>query len=523
MTGWFRTVRGLLHDAKGNVLVLTAIALIPTFFAIGFAIDYGRAEMARSQMLAAADAAALAATDAIYIQQANAAAAAAARQVFNGQAGLLRNVRYDPLSDVSVVVDDQGALNLGRTVTVRFRARSRNLFGGILGVASLGFSGSAVAYATQAPNINFYLVMDRSPSMLLPATSAGIAAIQKVTGCAFACHAQYPRNDGINVRDSSGRDIFLSPGYYTSGNAGYGLYYALQASTKVLYDKTGTKIGTNAQISGSTLTYKDLSNKNQSFSGYYADGYWLTHNYTKLYPSASTITLRVGEETLAAQNLIPYAQNQASRNAVAYQMQFFAFDWTHPSANGPVTQYGSMTNIDSLSSANVPDLDGTQDWWYANGLPTSSNNIHDMATEFSNTLTAMNSVMAAPGSGAPGGTPQEVMLLITDGVVDELSGGSRRNRELGTPDLAACTTIKNRGIKIAILYTEYLPDVLVGDSWSLANVAPYLSNVLPALQSCASTSSDGTPLVYTVSPDENISNALSALFALTIQSARLIR
>ena len=83
--------------------------------------------------------------------------------------------------------------------------------------------------------------------------------------------------------------------------------------------------------------------------------------------------------------------------------------------------------------------------------------------------------------------------------------------------------IKNRGIRIAILYTEYLPESLTGDAWSQSNVAPYLSNVEPALQSCASARPDGTTLYYKVTTDQSISDALAALFALTVQTARLAR
>jgi len=514
--------RRLMREREGNVIMITALALIPTLFALGLSIDYARAMMLKTQMNSAADAAALAAVDSLFIQQTSTVASAAAKQIFTAQIATNTGVTFDPATDVTITIDNSGGLNLGRTVVVKFRAQSHNLFGGILGQNTMLVSGSSTAYATQAPNINFFLVMDKSPSMLLPATSAGLDAIRTATGCAFACHAQFPRTDGINVRDTLSRDIFLNANFYSSGTTGYNTWYRIDGS-KILYTSAGVKMGTNASLSGSTLTYKDLSNKNASITGYYADGYWLTHNYTSIYTTASPITLRVGEETQAAKDLIPYAQAQASRNNVTYKLQFFSFDWTHTGKSSPVTQHSTMTNVTSLTSANVPDLDGTQDWWYSNNSPTSSLNIGDKATEFNSMLSSMNSAMPLPGDGSTAASPQEVMLIVTDGVVDENIGGSRRNRELSSTDLASCTTIKNRGIKIAILYTQYLPEALTGDSWSQTNVAPYLPSVLPALQSCASTGGNGSPLVYTVSADQNISTALSALFALTVQSARLIK
>jgi hypothetical protein len=62
---------------------------------------------------------------------------------------------------------------------VQWRGSSTNLFSGILGVATLPIGGSSTAYASFFPNINFYLVMDKSPSMLLPSTSAGITRFRK--------------------------------------------------------------------------------------------------------------------------------------------------------------------------------------------------------------------------------------------------------------------------------------------------------------------------------------------------------
>jgi Flp pilus assembly protein TadG len=512
----------LAEDRSGNVLVTMALALVPLTFTLGFGIDYARASMIQTQMNAAADAAALAATDALFIQQTSDVALAAAKQVFTAQVATLKGMTFNAATDLKVTLGDSGGLNLGRTVTVTYKAKSSNIFANVLGSPTLAIVGSATAFATQAPNINFFLVMDKSPSMLLPATTAGLAAIRGKTNCAFACHAQFPRSDGIYVRDALSRDVFLNANYYTTNATGYKTFYLID-NAKNLYTSANVKIGTAVSVSSSTLSYKDLANKNATITGYYADGYWLTHNYTTLYPTESAIPLRVGEETAAARALIPYAQSQAARNKVTYQIQFHSFDWTHSGTSSPVVKYGTMTDVNSLDSTAVPDLDGTQDWWYTNGNPTSTQNIADQATEFNKMLLSMNAAIPSPGDGTSPTSPQEVLMIITDGVVDESMSGSRRNRELSATHLANCTAIKNRGIKIAILYTQYLPEALIGDSWSQSNVAPYLPNVLPALKSCASTGSDGTPLVYTVSSDGSISNALSALFALTVQSARLLK
>jgi hypothetical protein len=61
-----------------------------------------------------------------------------------------------------------------------------------------------------------------------------------------------------------------------------------------------------------------------------------------------------------------------------------------------------MTDVKSLTKASVPDLDGTQDWWYSNNNPTSSTNNGDMGSEFLNMMTSMNTAMPNPGNGSTG-------------------------------------------------------------------------------------------------------------------------
>src|SRR3546814_5748695 len=74
---------------------------------------------------------------------------------------------------------------------------------------ALTISGSSTSNAAKAPFIDFYLLLDTSPSMLLPSTSAGLSAMRAATGCAFACHTMQPHDDNIYVRDNNGQNIWL--------------------------------------------------------------------------------------------------------------------------------------------------------------------------------------------------------------------------------------------------------------------------------------------------------------------------
>lgn len=504
----------LRRDRSGNILIATGLAIIPMVFAVGFGIDYSRAMRLQTKLNAAADAAALAAVTSAMMQVTDTTTITnVSKNMFNGQANGLPGLSYNPSTDLTVTISTTGALNNGRTVVVSYAARSLNTFAGILGYDSLPVAGSSTAAATRAPYINFFLALDASPSMLLPSTSAGLTAIRAATsnshlsnGCAFACHTQNPHSDNIYVQNSAGKDIWLD----SSSN-----WWAVSS-----VDGSGNVKALNG--SGQLVT---VGNINNGTTGHYADAYWLTRNYGTLYGSSTTIPLRIDAEQSAAQDLIPFAISSASNNHVTYKMQLFTYNWTHSGNSSPVTAVTSaMTDVNNLANYTVPNFYASQDYWYQNGCPTSSTcSVNDMGSETKNMLAAMNSTMPAPGDGTTTNTPQEVLFIVTDGVSDELINGSRTNREWNSTDLAQCTTIKNRGIRIAILYTQYLPELLTGDSWSQSNVAPYLPNVATALQQCASTTPAGSPLFYQVTTDQSITDALTALFALTVQTAHLTR
>jgi hypothetical protein len=88
---------------------------------------------------------------------------------------------------------------------------------------------------------------------------------------------------------------------------------------------------------------------------------------------------------------------------------------------------------------------------------------------------------------------------------------------------ALCTTIKNRGIKIAVLYTTYLQ--LPTNAWYMSWIDPFNqgpwgpspnSKIAQNMQSCASPG-----LYFEVSPTQGISDAMNALFQKAVADARI--
>jgi hypothetical protein len=112
-----------------------------------------------------------------------------------------------------------------------------------------------------------------------------------------------------------------------------------------------------------------------------------------------------------------------------------------------------------------------------------------------------------------------VLFIVSDGVDDEVNATSCTQALDGTRcqqpfNTAMCTTVKNRGIMIAVIYTGYLP--LPTNSWYNTYVAPYQATLGTNMQSCASPG-----LHFELTTDQDITAAMQTLFQLANSSARL--
>lgn len=205
------------RDRRGNVMMIFGLSLVPITFATGMAIDYGTAMRLQTELNAAADAAALAATSAIMMEKPLDAARTQPRIMFEAKArslpGIVPMNFVDPAQFQATVTETTtAAAGFVRTATVTYRGESINGFAGILGTRTLTVKGTATAQASTAPDTDFYVMLDASSSMALPTTTAGIDFVKSKTvrngnpsGCAFACHQTNPDND--NIRDGNGKII----------------------------------------------------------------------------------------------------------------------------------------------------------------------------------------------------------------------------------------------------------------------------------------------------------------------------
>jgi Flp pilus assembly protein TadG len=421
-------LRRFTGDRKGNVAIIFAFSLMPIALLTGMGIDYTAATQKKAMLDAAADAAALAAVTPTMMAKPSSNSVTAAQNMFNSQVASIPSLNYAS-ANLTVNAVDNG---LKRTVTVNYTASSKNSFAGVLGQAAWALSGTSQAAASVAPNIDFYLLLDNSPSMAIAATTAGINTMVSNTssqgGCAFACHESNPGADNL-------------------GNPGG------------------------------------------------VDNYQLAKNLG--------VVTRIQNLNAATQQLMDTATTMMQNYKSTYRMAIYTFN------TGGLNTITARTSSLSTAKSLAAGIDVLK--VYKNNWLTSSASNSDEDTDFEAAMSGINGVMPAPGTGMAGSTPQEVLFIASDGVDDSNSGGGRHQALF---DTSYCTTVKNRGIRIAVLYTTYYP--LPTNNWYTTYIAPFQPQIHSNMQSCASPG-----LFFEVNTDQNIADAMAELFQQAVATARL--
>ncbi|MBV9456195.1 MAG: hypothetical protein JO141_01575, partial [Bradyrhizobium sp.] len=426
------------RDRKANVAITFAIVIVPTVFLLGMALDYTHGQHMKVDLDAATDAAAVAAVTSAMMQKSPQVAQAAAQNVFNITANTLvtsNNLAGQPTLTVAVNCSNPNtttgyctypacpgtntvyadAINSNnqvvRNVQVCYNAAATNAFPKVLfNQASWPFTGQAATRNQNAPNINFYLLLDDSPSMAIGATSTDIntliANTQKQVdstgykGCGFACHETNPAADNLG-----------NPGGANQDN------YALARS-----------LGLTLRIDRVTQAVQALMNTAYQISNINRNTYGVAiYTYDFQLNSSSPIFAPSGKPGVVQTPVTP-----------------------------PATTSYSVATIQSAAN-NIAVLPV-----YKNNWLTSSNNNSDADTSIAGAMNSLYQLMPAPGNGTnvAGDTPQEVIFLVTDGVddvnistdpytssCDMTLNGKRCQQPL---DPAVCTTIKNKNIRIAV-------------------------------------------------------------------------
>ncbi len=251
LVGVMRQVHRFRRDDCGSMAIMMGLTAVPLIFAVGAGIDYGTANMAKAKLDAVADTAALSAVDHQAITGTPAAAQITAQDTFNAEAVNIPNVT---VGNATATVTDS---TTGRTAVVNYTATKSNMFMGIFGYPTITITGSSTAQAGLTTNINFYLLLDNSPSMNIAATSAGIQTMVNNTsaqgGCAFACHESDPAAD--NLGNPGGED-----NYTLAQNLGVVTRMQnLASATQSLMTSAASMEGSNQQYKMAIYTFNNSS------------------------------------------------------------------------------------------------------------------------------------------------------------------------------------------------------------------------------------------------------------------------
>ena len=477
-----QSLRNFRDASKGNVAMMYAFGAPILIMGIAVAVDFSNASVVHTKLNAAADAAALSALTPAMMAKTDTQAQAVAQAVFNARVDAIGSLVTGQTTATITISEPNGPTS--REVEVDYTAKTNTILGGVLGASSLTVKGTSVAQAQTPPNIDFYLLLDNSPSMALPSSAAGITQMQTLTptqdsgnSCAFACH-QASTNNGD-----------------TQGNL------CTDGTTPTL-----SYNGTANQLCDTTKGKVQM------------DNYAMARHYN--------IQLRLDELTTGVTTLMSTANSFENSGIYAtppaYRFAAYSMDslWSIGVTN---TRLMALTSdfINSWNSASANF--GVMEMW-ANDQTcnsaacTGNGGTNDVATNYDNALSDMLNTLPTPGNGTnqAGDKPQEVLFFVTDGVEDESYGGRviQTINGGGGAGVDYCAAIKATGVKIAILYTEYL--AVTANAYYNANVAPLQSSIGPKLQACASSG-----LYVDAAIGADLGAALNQLFNLSIQQASL--
>nr|WP_222858038.1 pilus assembly protein TadG-related protein [Rhizobium cauense] len=436
------------NDRSGNFGILTAILMVPLIGSAGLAVDFAHALSLRTQLYAAADAAAVGAISA----KSDAAAAAIkmtgdgpvsagqtqARDIFLGQMqGEL------PVSDVAVNIQVSRASNKLNS-SVSFSATVPTTFMQIFGRKNVEISGTATATVQTASFMDFYILIDNTPSMGVGATPTDVDKMVSLTknnksnaSCAFACH-----ESGAN----KGND------YYT------------------------------------------LAKKNN-------------------------VTMRIDVVRQATQALTATAKADTDNQ---FQMAVYSFGAKAESA--ALSEIVSLTpNLDSVGNkvsekTPNPQLGDSEYVLDLMTIPKQGYN-DDTQTNFDAALTELRKKIGTGGSGATSADTQKIIFFVSDGVGDSYKASTCTKKITGRRcqepiDTSFCKEAKDRGIKIAVLYTTYLP--LPTNDWYNDWIKPFQAEIPTRMKTCASPG-----LYFEVTPTQGITEAMQALFLKVVRMPRI--
>jgi Flp pilus assembly protein TadG len=511
---------GLPGDKRGVIAILFAMLLIPLTIVVAMGIDYSFYIVAQAQLNLAADAAAMHAVrvasqyyvdNTTTVATAEAQGVAAGQQWFNAQLGSL-GVATVPTSNINVTVTYLPSPG-GFSATVSYAGTVATHLGSFI-TKSWNISNT---YTAQSNNqyLEVLMMLDNSSSMQIAATTADMQLMMQLTPC-YTQNAVYP----TSVRPKTAlNNVAVYSGYTCSAPTGSGtvsydgsLSCPLTVSSPFTYSTlpvnsnqsgfSGNGVGPSCQgwlpaISGNTYPTAGppcafaCHYDNSKAAGTGADLYSLARSTIG---TASPITLRFDLLKSATNSMLT---SMSAANAISGNLSVgvYAFNnslkqvYPVPPSGQSVTSPEAGTDFSAAmtavggppTTANGPDTGIQPDAFVSTSTHAD--------TDFPASMQTLASNVTASGTGYTAATPRKVLILITDGYQNYISGSTQM---LGGFDVSQCTSFKNMGYTIYVVYTPYTPLMWY---WYYSQNQSVVEGTGPGsltynLQQCASNSSD---------------------------------
>ncbi len=534
------------------------LAIVPMMMLVALAIDFGGITAAKTKLDLAADAGAL--TAAVTAAQAWESGAAtttttadadgvpAGQQRFAAQSGTINNVTVQLPVTVNVSAVTTNGNVTAFTATLTYCATYTPYLGGLVGITSIPLcSTSVVDTPVTAPYLNVYVLLDNSGSMEIAALPSDIQTMQELTACAdtgaYYCTKAGSSSTSCSTWSQSGSLVSTQSNYKyfnTSVNdvsqQSYSVYGCSGSGYSYVSDGTNTcpigpltadgisfpafpVTGNNPGPACHAVVLPTLPTTQNTYNGYPVsagppcafachfdttsaagsgqDFFAVARSTLTGVNASSPVTLRFDLVKSAVNMLISsMQQDNLSINNLGLGIYWFADILTpvYPTGGGAATA-STDPNIWANAQAAVgtpPSLtlpysgseQGIQPYVGANGGET----------DFPTIMGDLAGQLTAAGNGVNASAPRKALIIVTDGLQDPSS------RVMSAFNPSSCTTFKNMGYAIYVLYTPYYS---LMNTWYLGTDAPNppaaeivqaaatAANSIPYnLQQCASAPAD---------------------------------
>jgi len=180
------------RQERGNIIIIAALLLAPTFAILGFAVDMSAASKTKAELRDLMDSAALAGVNRNAISQNTGTYSPAnskkltedfITQFFTDNISRrLKSLKYE----TSASQDKDGVIKL----TIVYKAEINTAFQDLIGRSTMVVEDRVTATTAPPTFLEVIMVVDASSSMMIGASKSDQDIMKKVDGCAFACHVQ---------------------------------------------------------------------------------------------------------------------------------------------------------------------------------------------------------------------------------------------------------------------------------------------------------------------------------------------